>query len=90
MRLISNIKKSVAIVAATVLIMIGLPAVANAASSWWAKTSSCYGNQIRHTWYQVIDYSWYEETFQGKIDYNYPTLYYPHHYEYTGIYCTRA
>lgn len=63
---------------------------AQAYSTWWAKNSMCINNRIRHTWYQVIDYDWYEETFYGKIDYNYPHLYYPHHYEYTNIYCTKA
>jgi hypothetical protein len=98
MSLVSSIKKSAALVAVAATLATGgvivqqtaLPDVASAATSWWAKNTMCYNNQIRYTWYRVIDYSWYEETFQGKIDYNYPNLYYPDHYEYTGIYCTRA
>jgi hypothetical protein len=66
-----------------------MPERAEAASTWWAKNTQCYNGKLRHTWYRVIDYNWYEEL-SGKIDYNYPNLYYPDHYEYTNIGCIRV
>jgi len=93
-----KVKKSLAMLGIGAMLATGgvvvqqtaLPDVASASTSWWAYTSTCYNGYIRKTWYQVIDYTWYEETFQFKVDYNYPRLYYPSHYEYTSTRCWTA
>jgi hypothetical protein len=92
-----NVKKGLAMLGAAGVLATGgvvvqqtaLPDVASAYSTWWASTSTCYNGYIRKTWYEVRDYTWYEEM-MGKVDYNYPTLYYPSHYQYTSTRCWYA
>lgn len=89
-----NVKKGIAMLGVAGALATGgvvvqqtaVPDVASAASSWWAYTNGrCYvgssysTSYFYRTWYKVIDYTWYEETVLHKIDYNYPTLYYPDH-----------
>lgn len=84
-----KVKRKLTAFVATLVVMgslgLAIPAVASAYSSWWAYTnggcragSSYSTSYFYRTWYKVIDYNWYEEA-TGKIDYNYPTLYYPDH-----------
>lgn len=87
--MVKRVKRKLTAFVATLVVMgslgLAIPAVASAYSSWWAYTnggcragSSYSTSYFYRTWYKVIDYNWYEEA-TGKIDYNYPTLYYPDH-----------
>ena len=67
-------KKTMATLIVTAMLMLGLPAVANAATQTiWSKVVCTYSaSGVGYGWiytYSTVDYDWYEEVFLGRRDY---------------------
>lgn len=67
-------KKTIATVLATLALMLGIPAVANAATYTVRSVTICTYDATGHgyAWLQqraYVDYDWYEEVWLGKKDY---------------------